>query len=132
MSIARHHLHMPKTRVSIKWQILFSLISPLNIWAFYRIKKLRRYVLYVLVPSLVVSGVMLTTAYYEAMVFDPLEQDVSPEQKIPSYMTPIEPQVGKFDAMPYPLISIATSVAFSSLSAYLVIKWSREWNEAIK
>ncbi|MCV0373107.1 MAG: hypothetical protein K5793_06090 [Nitrosarchaeum sp.] len=131
MSIARHHLHMPKTRVSIKWQILFSLISPLNVWAFYRIKKLRKYVLYVLVPSLAVSGIMFTAAYYEAMVLDPLEQDVSTEQTL-SYMTPIEPQVGKFDAMPYPLISIATSVAFSSLSAYLVIKWSREWNETIK
>ncbi|MCV0398577.1 MAG: hypothetical protein K5785_01125 [Nitrosarchaeum sp.] len=122
---------MPKTRVSIKWQILFSLISPLNIWAFYRIKKLRRYVLYVLVPSLAVSGIMFTAAYYEAMVLDPLEQDASTEQTL-SYMTPIEPQVGKLDAMPYPLISIATSVAFSSLSAYLVIKWSREWNETIK
>lgn len=131
MSIARHHLHMQKTRVSIKWQILFSLISPLNIWAFYRIKKLRRYVLYVLVPSLAVSGIMLTAAYYEAMVPEHLEQDASTEQTL-SYMTSIEPQVGRFDAMPYPLISIATSVVFSSLSVYLVIKWSREWNKTIK
>ncbi|MCV0431845.1 hypothetical protein [Nitrosopumilus sp.] len=120
----------PTSKVSIKWQIVFSLISPLNIWAFYRIKKLQKYFLYVLAPSMVISSLLFGIGFYEMTLLDPLTPDTKyPEPSLPPNMTPIEPQVGKFDYVPYPLIGIISSVGFSAFSIYLVIIWSREWNE---
>ena len=118
-----------ENKVSVKWQILFSLISPLNIWAFYRIQKLRKYLLYVLVPSMVISSLLFGIGFYEMSFIDPLEVTIKdPEPTLPPYMTPIEPQVGKFDYVPYPIIGIVSSIGFSAFSIYLVIRWSREWN----
>jgi len=42
-------------KVSVAWQIVFTFIPVVNFWAFYRIRKLRKYVLYILVPSLIVG-----------------------------------------------------------------------------
>src|SRR5213593_4532461 len=47
---------MPANRkVSVAWQIIFTFIPILNLWAFYRIKKLRKYFLYIIVPMIAVS-----------------------------------------------------------------------------
>ncbi|HEX6560433.1 MAG TPA: hypothetical protein VF016_00240 [Nitrososphaera sp.] len=47
---------MPATgRVSVGWQIVFTFLPILDLWAFYRIKKLQKYVLYAVVPSIVLS-----------------------------------------------------------------------------
>lgn len=124
--------NMHDRHVSIKWQILFSLISPLNIWAFYRIQKLRRYVLYVMIPSLVLSGTLYGIAFYEMTVLDPLESDSTPQTSLPPNMVPIEPQVGKYDSVPYLPISIASSIGFSFLSVYLAVTWSRQWNAKLR
>ena len=121
----------PNTQVNIKWQILFSLISPLNIWAFYRIKKLQKFLLYVLVPSMIVGGSLFGIGYYEITIIEPLEDynNKYPPPTRPPHMTPIEPQVRKFDAIPYLPIGVTAYVGFSALSVYLAIKWSREWNQ---
>jgi hypothetical protein len=37
-------------------------------------------------------------------------------------MTPIEPQVGKFNTGPYMILNIVTSVGLTILSVYLVVK----------
>lgn len=43
------------SKVSVGWQIVFTFLPIVNFWAFYRIRKRRRYVLYVIMPSIVVS-----------------------------------------------------------------------------
>ena len=121
-----------KGPVSIPWQILFAIISPINLWAFYRIKKLRLYILYVVVPSIIVSTIVIAGVSYE--MNNPqkgLDEDGNqyPPPSIPPYMTPIEPQVGKFNTGNYMIINIVTTVGLTILSVYLVIKWSRLWNE---
>ena len=63
-----------KEKVSVMWQILFAIISPINLWAFYRIKKLRRYVLYVAVPSVIVGLILSLVGYYEMTSIDPLKR----------------------------------------------------------
>lgn len=84
-------------------------------------------------PSIILSGSLFGLGYYEMNIEDPLENAIKdPEPTLPPYMTPIEPQVGKFDYVPYPLIGVIASVGFSTLSIYLVIKWSREWNKTRK
>ncbi|HEX2556733.1 MAG TPA: hypothetical protein VHK86_00290, partial [Nitrososphaera sp.] len=46
-------------KVSVAWQIVFTFIPILNLWAFYRIRKLRKYLLFVVVPSIIVSILLL-------------------------------------------------------------------------
>jgi len=45
-------------RVSVAWQIVFTFIFGLNFWAFSRIRKLRKYLLYVFVPSVASSAAL--------------------------------------------------------------------------
>jgi len=118
-----------KKRVSVAWQIVFSLISPLNIWAFYRIMKLRKFTLYVLVPStIIIVSLFVMLPLFNMMnlitVAEPLETAFKyPAPTSPPYMTPIEPQVWKYDILYF------VSIGFSIFTVYLITKWSREWNE---
>jgi len=48
---------------------------------------------------------------------------------LPPYMTPMKPHVAKFDLIPYNVIGIITSIGFALFSVYLIVKWSRKWNE---
>lgn len=121
-----------KGRISIGWQIVFAIISPANLWAFYRIRKLRLYALYVIVPSVIVSSIVVVGGFYEMnnsqKGFDD-DGNRYPEPTLPPYMTPIEPQVGKFNTGPYMILNIVASVGLTMFSVYLVVKWSRQWNE---
>ena len=117
------------SKVSIKWQIVFSLIYPLNIWAFYRIKKLQRYLLYVFIPIMIISLFLVFFWYYEFFVIDGFRDQMNPPPTLPPHMTPIEPRVGKFSFILYFATSIASSIGFSIFSVYLIIKWSKQWNE---
>ena len=121
-----------KGKVSIGWQIVFAIISPINLWAFYRIKKLGLYALYVIVPSAVISSIVIAGVFYEMgnpqKGFDE-DGNRYPEPTLPPHMTPIEPQVGKFNTGPYMILNISTSIGLTILSVYLVVKWSRRWNE---
>ena len=118
-----------KGKVSIGWQIVFAIISPVNLWAFYRIKKLRLFVLYVIVPSIVVSSIVAAGMLYEMDNPEIPKNEKYPEPTLPPYMTPIEPQVGKFNTGKYMILNIGASVGLTILSVYLVVKWSRRWNE---
>jgi len=121
-----------KGKVSIRWQIVFAIISPVNLWAFYRIRKLRLYALYVIVPSVIISSIVVAGVFYEMnnpqKGFDG-DGNRYPESTLPPHMTPIEPQVGKFNTGPYMILNIFASVGLTVLSVYLVVKWSRQWNE---
>lgn len=101
-------------KVSVGWQIVFTFIIGLNFWAFYRIGKLRKYVLYIVVPSAALSGV--------------------------SYSYPAPPSFSQFgddwlaygDPDAFAVFAITTAVGFviQGFSIYLVIIWSREHNKA--
>lgn len=101
-------------------------------WAFYRIRKLRLYALYVIVPSAVINSIVIVGVFYEMNNLERGFDDDGnryPEPTLPPHMTPIEPQVGKFNNGTYMVLNITVSVGLTILSVYLVIKWSRQWNE---
>lgn len=55
---------MPENhKVSVAWQIVATFVPIVNFWAFYRIRKLRKYLLYVFVPSIALS-IALVAYYY--------------------------------------------------------------------
>lgn len=103
-------------KVSVGWQIVFTFIIGLNFWAFYRIRKLRKYVLYVIVPSAALSAVSF---YYAATYprFTSLDNDTL------AFGDPY--MAGVVSA-----VTTLISLALQGLSIYLVIIWSREHNKA--
>ncbi|MEO9295315.1 MAG: hypothetical protein ABI347_06920 [Nitrososphaera sp.] len=98
-------------KVSVGWQIVFTFIAGLNFWAFYRIGKLQRYLLYVVAPSLAASLVLLAfinnrlnlfageSYYYDFVILNPVEQALG-----------------------------FVGFGLQALAIYLVIIWSREHN----
>ena len=104
-----------KGKVSIPWQIVFTLISPLNIWAFYRIKKLTKSAIYIFVPSLAIQIPIIMETM--RIVFNPTLFPEPDEYGNISLMDPI--LYG---------ISVAASLGFTALAICLIIKWSEEWN----
>ena len=88
-------------KVSVGWQIVFTFIAILNLWAFYRIRKLRKYLLYVFVPSVIIAGYLS----YNGSWF--MVTDI------------------RILLAPSTLISMGIQV----LAVYLVIIWSRQHNK---
>lgn len=110
-------------KVSVGWQIVFTFIPIANFWSFYRIRKLQKYLLYVIVPSIVMSSVLLFYSMTGVWVNVP-NTDI---EDMPDYMTPIKPQVGYFT---WPAATIVNVMGFGlqGFAIYLVIIWSRQHN----
>jgi len=107
---------MPATgKVSLTRQTIFVLIPVLDLIAFYKIKKLRKYLLIV---YLGVVGIA-STAY--SMVVTP-ESWAFNDNYDPNFM--MDPESW---ALTFPMIAITYAI-----SIYLVRKWSREWNEKFR
>ncbi len=111
--------------VSINWQSVFMLIPFIDLWAAYRIEKLRRYLLLIWVPSFFVF--LFLSPLILAMYF---EEELNESVKctsdwVSSYFfdscDPIEMQV--FDT----IITILLIV----LAVFLIRKWSTKCNEKI-
>ena len=100
-------------KVSVAWQIVATFVIIANFWAFYRIRKLRKYLLYVYVPSIIIS--MAVAAYTSSTGL----WVASPAGGIV-----YEPFV-----LPPAFYAIyAVSAGLQGLAIYLVIVWSREHN----
>lgn len=71
---------MPATgKVSVGWQIVFALIPFLDLWAFYRIRKLRKYLLFTAVPTFI-------SAFVQSLYFGDL--DTSYDAGVLTYVLP--------------------------------------------
>ena len=106
-----------KNKVNVKWQIVFALISPLNIWAFYRIKKLTKSALYIFVPSFAIQT---------PISFQSMNMALDPKLLSPS---DINGNIMLLDPTLY-AISIISSIGFTILAIILIVKWSKEWNKS--
>lgn len=104
-------------KVSVAWQIVALFIPIANFWAFYRIKRLRKYVLYVMLPSVILSIV----ATYR--VFSVLPQGYLSGDNALAFGDPFAVYQD-----PVYLTSISISWALFGFSIYLVVMWSREHN----
>jgi hypothetical protein len=105
----------------VAWQIAALFVPIANFWAFYRIRKLRKYLLYVGVPSYLFAGALIYLSYEGFWVSLP------------------DGYVGGLDAtnkgrdifgmVPPVFITIQLiSWGLFGLSVYLVVKWSRAHN----
>ena len=106
-------------KVSVAWQIVFSFVPILNLWAFYRIKKLRKYFLYIIVPTIAVS---IALAIYISSKSDSLEASFG----YPGYFGMPFNALSSMSALS--TISNAISIGLHAFGIYLVIIWSRQHN----
>ena len=102
-------------KVSVAWQIVFTFIPIVNFWAFYRITKLRKYVLYIVVPSAIVPIIL---AYYTVTGVW-LERSNMQDGLA----------FGNNELMNRAVLQLyIASLGLQALAIYLVIIWSRQHN----
>lgn len=107
---------MPAThKVSVTWQIVATFVPIANLWAFYRIRKLRRYVLYVVVPSIILSASLVAYYYAGQPRFTPWGDD----------------GLAFGDPRPDLVVTVLGQVigwGLQGFAIYLAIIWSRQHN----
>lgn len=109
-------------KVSVAWQIVALFIPIANFWAFYRIRKLRKYLLYVGVPSYLFAGILLYVSYVGYWVTLP--------DGYAGGLDATETGRDIFGMVPPVFITIQLiSWGLFALSVCLVVKWSREHNQ---
>ena len=107
-------------KVSLVWQIIMVLLIPIaGIWAFYRIKKLTKAFLYIIVPEialmvLIMGSVILAVPNEDTL--DSLESFDDPEEALEPLMFGIT------------ILSTVVGLGLTGLAIYLIIKWTEEWN----
>ncbi len=105
-------------KVSIVWQIIFVLLVPIaGIWAFYRIKKLQKMILYLALPS-------LALAVMPMLLLIPFIGDFGDD---PTNIDGISETFGLQIVLLYVIIMVG-SVGLTAFGIYLIYRWSEEWN----
>jgi len=114
--------------VSIPWQILFTFISFLDLWAFYRIKRLRKALLFVYLPSFFLTILFGYLYFANGLLIDSNSTDSfsagMSDGQIEPFLHPPWYSV-------YYMALMITSIIFQGLEIYLIIKWSKEWNHKL-
>ena len=107
-----------KGPVSVLWQIIFVVFIPiLDLWAFYRIKKLKKYLLYVYVPQIVVGGIIVGIILSMAFEENSLE-------KLENFSEDLEN-----NDLTLIISNILIGLGFTIFSIYLIATWSERWNK---
>ena len=109
-----------KGSVSIFWQIIFVVFVPfLDLWAFYRIRKLKKYLLYVYIPQLfigvIIAGLIMGMAFEE-----------NGNEKLQNFSKDLEA-----NELVLIIPSIVMEMGFTIFSIYLIATWSEKWNKAL-
>lgn len=112
---------MPAKRpVSILWQIIFVVFVPiLDLWAFYRIKKLRKYLLYVYLPQIIIGGII--AGFILSMVFEENSLD-----RLESFSEDLQG-----NDLILVVSNIVLGLGFTIFSIYLIATWSEKWNKQL-
>ena len=97
----------------------FTFLPIVNFWAFYRIRKLRKYVLYVIVPSIAISIIL-----YAYFLYNP----------VPRFTPWGDDGLAFGDPLPSQVSAASNAIGFGlqGLAIYLVIIWSRQHNRRVE
>jgi len=106
-------------KVSVAWQIVFTFLPVIDFWGFYRIRKLRKYLLYVFVPSIVSAAYFWFYYSWGIVESRGAETLALPGRPPPDYYSLDQSTI-------IPMISLG--VALQAFAIYLIIIWSRAHN----
>jgi hypothetical protein len=123
-------------KVSVAWQIVFTFIPILDLWAFYRIRKLQKYVLWVILPMIALSVAIASYYFYVitkelidgALRYDNSTLDSNNGTQVA--VSRVVPAQGSFREVSDSsnIVFIGAGIGFQGLSIYLIISWSRQHN----
>ena len=105
-----------KGKISVVWQIIFSFIPGVLIWSFFRIKKLRLFLLMMAGPAVIIIYILPIMLgipeYYETC-------------------TSIISIIPDNSCMNESLIisSVIVNIIYHGFKTYFIIKWTRKWNK---
>jgi len=104
--------------VNLKHQTIFTLIPYLNLYAFYRVQKLRRY-------FLISIAIFLTSlSIFVGITIGMIMRDGSTEESFLIYQENME-------FLKSPPMYITSFIGGGLLNVYLIRRWSKQWNERI-
>ena len=107
-------------KVSMLWQIIFVVCIPIaGIWAFYRIKKLQKMLLYLVVPEIILVGLVLGVIFWAAI--DGSEGLTDFDEPGYEYEDPLVAGVT--------ITASIVGFGITVLAIYLIYKWTEEWNK---
>ena len=103
-----------KKPVSMREQVASGLIPGVDIWAFYRIKKLQKSTLYITVPSIIVTIIFTIMTFSN---YDSLQVGIMNNEEYVQSQAIIGIEI------------IFFVVSIMILSNYLLRRWTKEWNQ---
>ncbi len=107
-------------KISLAWQIIMVILIPIaGIWAFYRIKRLQKAFLYIILPQTAITALVFASVFATM----PDDESIDSLQSFDEPGKEIEPIVFAIT-----MASSALGLGITALSIYLIIKWSEEWN----
>ena len=108
-------------KVSLVWQIIFVLLIPIaGIWAFYRIKKLTKAFLYLILPEIILVVLLMASIF----LMMPNEDAINSFESFDSPPEAYEPLIFGIT-----ILSTVVGLGITALAIYLIIKWTEEWNK---
>ena len=108
-------------KVSLAWQIIMVLLIPIaGIWAFYRIKRLQKAFLYIMLPEIVMVVIVIVAI----IMMIPGEDAMDSLETFGDDELAFEPMVFGLTTL-----SSVAGLGITALAIYLIIKWTEEWNK---
>jgi len=107
-----------KGKISVTWQIIFSFIPGVLIWSFFRIKKLRLFLVMMAGPA-VATVTLLPLIVFGPEFFERCDLMV---------FSLILDDSCKMEEIFIP--NIIVNIIYHGFKTYFIIKWTRKWNES--
>ncbi len=122
---------MPSThKVSIFWQIVFTFISFVDLWAAYRIKKLQKFLLFFVIPVTILNWILpfAILAISSPGDMSTLNDSFSNETDFSVFM--LTYQTTMIQNIPYYAIITVSAILSQSWKIYLIYTWSKQFNQS--
>lgn len=122
---------MPSThKVSIFWQIVFTFISFIDLWAAYRIKKLQKFILFYVIPFTILNWTLpfvilaISSPDQMTIINDSFANETDFSAFVLTYQTTM------IHNIPYYAIVIMSTILSQSWKIYLIYTWSKCFNQS--
>jgi hypothetical protein len=89
----------------------------LALWAFYRIKKLKKYFIYVYIPQIIIGGII--AGFILGLIFE--ENSI---EKLENFSDDLGD-----NKLTLIISNSVLGLVFTILSIYLIVTWSEKWNK---
>ena len=107
---------MPKQPVNIGSQIVSTFIPGVDLFAFYRIKKLRKSILYLVLPAIMITGIFYVSNDMFGTYIENNPEKLTTEEVYVIATTML-------------FLILASVLIVIALTNYFMHKWSEEWNQ---